>query len=150
MITVLLLACLLIYPIYASKRFKNQKEGDDVIHQLNEQVIIPITLKYGHIYPRLKTVILKESSYRNPLDSSYTIDKGTIYMCIRKPDDMTKFYDLETLSLVLLHELSHVSVDSIGHDVHFSKVFESFKDYFYTNSKFRLPQTGGAYCGVIL
>ena len=55
-------------------------------------------------------------------DSSYTIDKSKIYLCVK--DENGKYYSDNTLMHVILHELAHVQSTSIGHTPEFHQNFE--------------------------
>jgi hypothetical protein len=46
--------------------------------------------------------------------TSYSVNKGeSIAMCVRHPDN--SFIDINTVYFVMIHELSHVMTDEIGH-----------------------------------
>lgn len=55
-------------------------------------------------------------------DKSYTINKEKIYLCL--VDEKGDYYDLNTLVYVVLHELSHVLCDEIGHTEKFHYIFK--------------------------
>ena len=73
---------------------------------------------------------LEALNNRNVLDEiklyvgskSYTINKSRIYMCLK--DSNGNYYDDNSLMFVLLHEISHVICNSIGHTDEFHKIFE--------------------------
>lgn len=49
--------------------------------------------------------------------TSYTVDKGKkMVFCLRSRDAQNRLMDLNTMMFVALHELAHVSSDTIGHD----------------------------------
>ena len=52
---------------------------------------------------------------------SYTINKTRVYLCLKDPNN--KYYDDNSLMFVLLHEISHVICNSIGHTDEFHKIF---------------------------
>lgn len=54
---------------------------------------------------------------------SYTIDKKFMWLCVKEPGTDT-YYDDATLMHVLLHEISHVICDEIGHTVKFDNIFD--------------------------
>tara|TARA_Y100000389_G_C17419784_1_gene496038 strand:+ start:900 stop:1388 length:489 start_codon:yes stop_codon:yes gene_type:complete len=76
----------------------------------------------------LKT--LKKLNNRNILneikilrgENSYTINKQKVYICLK--DDNGKYYDDNMLIYVLLHELSHVICEEVGHTKKFHDIFE--------------------------
>ena len=52
---------------------------------------------------------------------SYTINKTRVYLCLK--DENNQYYDDNSLMFVLLHEISHVICNSIGHTEEFHKIF---------------------------
>ena len=54
-------------------------------------------------------------------DKSYTINKEKIFLCLK--DKNEKYYDSNMLVYVLLHELSHVLNDEVGHGEKFQRIF---------------------------
>lgn len=76
---------------------------------------------------------LVENSPRNPDgDTSYTIDKGGVLaFCIREkfPErtgdpELHDFHELGLLTFVLVHELSHIAIDEVGHPPEFWSAFK--------------------------
>lgn len=62
---------------------------------------------------------ITESSSKSKY-TSYSVNKGEkIVLCIRSRDDSAKLTDLNTITFVALHELSHVMTVSIGHTEEF-------------------------------
>ena len=60
--------------------------------------------------------------------TSYSVNKGeSIAMCLREPDN--SFIDMNTVHFVIIHELSHVMSESVGHTKEF-----------WSNMKFLLEQ----------
>lgn len=59
---------------------------------------------------------LTENSPKDPHgDTSYTIDKGKILaICLRGKSD-SKIHDIETLTFVAVHELSHIAIKELDH-----------------------------------
>lgn len=86
-----------------TKFFKNKKNWTGALTKLNSKDIMgDITLYRG--------------------DKSYTINKERVYMCLK--DENNEYYPTQMLKYVLLHELSHVICDSIGHTDEFNIIFE--------------------------
>jgi len=57
---------------------------------------------------------LTEASENGGSSTSYTINKKDMFLCIRNSDN--GFTDINTLTYILLHELSHVySYNVVGH-----------------------------------
>lgn len=55
-------------------------------------------------------------------NKSYTINKEKIFLCLF--DEQNKYYNTQFLMYVLLHEISHVLCDEIGHTKKFNEIFE--------------------------
>ena len=55
-------------------------------------------------------------------DKSYTINKQKIFLCLK--DENGSYYDDMMLMYVLLHELSHVICDEVGHTQKFHDIFD--------------------------
>jgi len=55
-------------------------------------------------------------------DKSYTINKQKIFLCLK--DENGSYYDDMMLMYVLLHELSHVICDEVGHTQKFHEIFD--------------------------
>lgn len=54
-------------------------------------------------------------------DKSYTINKKKIYLCLK--DDKNKYYPINMLMYVSIHELAHVLCDEVGHTKKFQQIF---------------------------
>jgi hypothetical protein len=81
---------------------------------------------------------LAENSPRDPEgDTSYTIDKGAILaLCLREKGPAAgpaagpggapphALHDLETLSFVVVHELSHIAIEDLDHPPRFWRAFK--------------------------
>jgi predicted metal-dependent hydrolase len=89
--------------------------------------------------------------------TTYTLNKESIYMCIRTKDENDDIYDINLLMFVLLHELAHLSnYDSngfpiIGHGKEFKDIFTKLVEtaikiniYIYEDYK-KSPKE---YCGI--
>jgi hypothetical protein len=93
-------------------------------------------------------------SPKNSGSTSYSINKGEkIYLCIRQRDQQDELVDLNTITFVALHELSHLMTKSVGHTEEFWNNFkfilkEAIGDGLYQYQDFRKnPVT---YCGTII
>ena len=80
-------------------------------------------------------ILNKISLYKG--DKSYTINKQKIFLCLK--DENGSYYDDMMRMYVLLHELSHVLCDEVGHTQKFHDIFdemleESHKQGVYDNS----------------
>lgn len=70
---------------------------------------------------------LAENSPRDPEgDTSYTIDKGAVLaLCLREKDQGAHdFHDLDTLTFVMLHELTHIAIEDQDHPKRFWQAFK--------------------------
>ena len=56
-------------------------------------------------------------------EDTYTMNKKKTYVCLTDEND--KYYSDHTLTYVILHELSHVLCDEIGHTDKFHKIFDN-------------------------
>jgi hypothetical protein len=70
---------------------------------------------------------------------SFTINKKVIHLCTKEPKS-GKYYDKNILMYVVLHELSHVLCNDIGHTENFYVLNKALLDYaithgLYDNSK---------------
>jgi len=98
---------------------------------------------------------LVENSPLDPSgDTSYTVDKGTLLaLCLRARDKTDGFHDMDLLTFVALHELSHIAIEEIDHPPGFWKAFkfileESVQAGVYTPEDYRgRPIT---YCGLVV
>lgn len=57
------------------------------------------------------------------IDTSFTINKKYVYMCLT-PKDNTYVYDINTLMYIALHEFAHVCSKSSGHTREFMKIYK--------------------------
>lgn len=66
---------------------------------------------------------IREAALENEDMTSYTVDKQTVHMCIRKHRNTGRFEERRVLLHILLHELAHVAATSIGHTEEFHAIF---------------------------
>ena len=112
--------------------------------------------KFSHDHPILKQVSLNFSKLdpeysKIPIqmgDSAYTENKEIITLCLKDPDTK-KYYDMNTIMYVALHELAHVNSKTHGHNSEFKKNFaillrDASRKKIYDPRK-DIPMT---YCGV--
>ena len=111
----ILLACifigLLIYLTYV--QIKEAFES-------NDPKLIELYNKISPVHP----IIPSLSFYVG--DSSYTLNKEKIYMCMKDKNNV--YYDMNTLVYVSLHEVAHVLCDEIGHTQKFQDIFDDLLD----------------------
>lgn len=106
---------------------------------------------------RLKENFQDDVLSEAPADSehtSYSINKGErIYFCLRQRDENNNLVDLNTVTFVALHELSHVLTKSIGHTKEFWDNFRfvlknAIKMGIYRYQPFHLKPV--KYCGTLI
>lgn len=73
--------------------------------------------------------LVENSPKNSDGDTSYTIDKGGVLaFCIREKfpggDAVHDLHDLDLLTFVLVHELTHIAIDEIGHPPGFWRAFK--------------------------
>lgn len=84
--------------------------------------------------------------------TSYSINKGEqIVFCLRSKKENKKLVDLNTMTFVALHELSHIATESIGHTKEFWDTFKwilgiAVKHKIYVVQDFNTKPV--AYCGI--
>jgi len=54
---------------------------------------------------------------------SFTINKKDVFLCLRDKDG--KYYDVNSLMYVALHEMAHVICDEKNHTAKFTTIFKS-------------------------
>lgn len=90
----------------------------------------------------------------NSKHTSYSVNKGEkIYFCLRQRDENDRLVDLNTVTFVALHELSHLMTKSIGHTQEFWDNFrflleEAIKIGIYKYQDFHLRPV--SYCGTMI
>ena len=108
---------------YKVKDAPNQEEASNIIAILNARVIemmrhlksLPPSPMINNLLKRFNPDVVVEHipRYWNR-DTSYTIMKGkSLHMCIR--DASGEFHDINTLTFVMLHEISHIASDALNH-----------------------------------
>lgn len=65
-------------------------------------------------------------------NESYTINKRVIHLCTKSPRN-GEYYDKNTLMFVVLHELSHVICDDIGHTDKFLQINHAILNFAIKN-----------------
>lgn len=126
---------------YDSHEYYVQDKDDaqnaaNLIAQIREKILTLIEhLKKS--YPNDERTVRLSKNYRenslkegidDPRYTSYSVNKGEeIVLCIRNKD---KLMDLNTMMFVVLHELSHLASESIGHT-----------DEFWTNFRWILEES---------
>ena len=107
--------------------------------------------------PPILNDIRKRLEFLNPLYgtiplregySSYTENKSVIYICLK--DQNGKYYDMNTLMYVTLHELAHVLSNNYGHGQEFKDNFNNLLKYAEIKGVYNkyIPMPN-MYCGII-
>jgi predicted metal-dependent hydrolase len=108
----------------------DSQEAADLIAKVREKLILLVNHMYK-TYPdddnvkRLKKNFnpdVIQEGIDNPSYSSYTVNKGEkIILCLRTNG---KLVDLNILTFVCIHELSHIGNETVGHDDEFWEFFK--------------------------
>jgi len=84
-----------------------------------------ITSAVNKILMRYNPDNLVENSPNDKVDTSYTINKGSmIAVCLREKGNNNYIHDIDTLIFVTIHELAHIAIDDDGHPPKFWKMFK--------------------------
>ena len=126
---VVLIVCLLFLAVVSIIILAQVKEhhskDDPMLHELLTRIkpVFKADRYYaGPLEPLNDRDILEEIDlYRSK--NSYTINKQKIYLCLR--DENGEYYNINTLTYVLLHEMAHVICDEVGHTKKFHDIFEA-------------------------
>ena len=148
--TILILTIIFIYLIYQYHYYSNIEtivskidnrnydvqikndaaEAADLIAKVREKLILlvnhmfksyPSNPKVMRLKKNFNPDVLKEG-IDNPSYTSYTVNKGEeIILCLRTDG---KLVDINVLTFVCIHELSHIGNETIGHDDAFWEFFK--------------------------
>ena len=149
-ITIFILTIIFIYLIYQYHYYSNIEtivskidnrnydvqikndaaEAADLIAKVREKLILlvnhmfksyPSNPKVMRLKKNFNPDVLKEG-IDNPSYTSYTVNKGEeIILCLRTDG---KLVDINVLTFVCIHELSHIGNETIGHDDAFWEFFK--------------------------
>ena len=134
LLILLLVIALIIFAAYALSNRSYYSHDHPVLNLVRSN--------FTKIDPAYKDIPLQEG------DSSYTENKAVITLCIKDPETK-RYYDMNTIMYVALHELGHMVTKSHGHQ-------DEFKDKFATllkkaaiigvyDPRLPIPET---YCGI--
>ena len=148
--TILILIIIFIYLIYQYHYYSNIEtivskvdnrnydvqirndaaEAADLIAQVREKLVLlvnhmfktfPSNPKVMRLKKNFNPDVLKEG-IDNPSYTSYTVNKGEeIILCLRTDG---KLVDINVLTFVCIHELSHIGNETVGHDDAFWEFFK--------------------------
>lgn len=82
----------------------------------NHPILNRIRENFAKIHPQYSTIPMYTG------DSAYTENKSTITMCVVNPKT-GKFYDMNTLMYISIHELAHMVSKTHGHNEEFKTNF---------------------------
>jgi hypothetical protein len=149
-ITILILSIIFMYLLYQYHYYSNietivskidnrnydvQIKDDsaaaaDLIAQVREKLILLVNHMYKTSPSNPKVIRLKKNfnpdvlkeGIDNPSYTSYTVNKGEeIILCLRTDG---KLVDINVLTFVCIHELSHIGNETVGHDTPFWDFFK--------------------------
>lgn len=133
-VALILFLALLLISAAALTRRSYYSENHPILNKIKEN--------FGRLNPEWRKIPLRKGK------SSFTEDKSVITLCIENPDT-GKYYDMNTLMYVALHELAHVNSSEIGHGEEFKKKFSELlrnaKNAGIYNPSIPIPLT---YCGM--
>ena len=148
-ITIIILSIIFIYLLYQYHYYSNietivskidnrnydvqikddSEAAADLIAQVREKLILLVNHMYKTSPSNPKVIRLKKNfnpdvlkeGIDNPSYTSYTVNKGEeIILCLRTDG---KLVDINVLTFVCIHELSHIGNETVGHDTPFWDFF---------------------------
>lgn len=105
--------------------YKSNTISGDIINIVRERLCKIFNKKYiftGVLTPLNNRNIMQEIKLDEGT-KSFTINKKNVFLCLN--DKHGKYYDINSLMYVALHEISHVICTEIGHTALFTKIFKS-------------------------
>ncbi len=117
---------------YVVRKSKNKQEASNILAIINIHIQkLFDNLKETEMNDTRVQKLMKRFNPNNLVENfnkkeiSYTVNKGEeIGLCLSTRDEHEKIYDINTLMFVVIHELSHIGTDSLGHDENFIKLFK--------------------------
>ena len=99
-------------------------QTDPILESIIEQIRpLFVNTEYKGILSSINTDNILDNIYFHAGDKSYTINKKHVFMCLLDENDI--YYENNMLIYVLLHEISHVICDEIGHTPKFYEIFNN-------------------------
>lgn len=151
--------------------YENKQEASNILALLNIRItgiIQSLVHEYYYDYsnPKLQMItknILKRYNSKNLVenspfntnnDTSFVVNKGSKFaICLREKNETYNFHDIDILMFVVLHELSHLAIQGLGHDYEFWSTFKFIlqfcedKQLYYSINYNKYPQM---YCGILV
>jgi hypothetical protein len=135
------IAIIVIGVVILGLYFMKRRDGFNADHPILDQV----RENFARLNPKYATIPLRVGT------KSYTENKSLISLCIQDPSTK-KFYDMNTIMYVSLHELAHVVSKSVSEEEHneefrqnFAKLLERAAQLGIYNPNIPVPPT---YCGL--
>lgn len=120
-----ILSILIIYKLSPSRQFKKSSEKFEIMASPEDFAVLKdIKDRVCKLHPRIKDLTFKVAN------ASETVDKTAVYMCLK--DENGKYYDMNTLTYVAIHEMAHVLTDIVD-PKHVSPEF--LNTFFYLQKK---------------
>jgi predicted metal-dependent hydrolase len=120
------------------------KQMKELISKLNPSLKQTAELKW-------KRIVIYENRAPSKSSNSYTINKETMFLCIRKVDNTIDDYN--NILYVVIHEFSHMLSASIGHTDEFKEIFNTLLTTAQNNGLIRQVEQGSfknSYCKGLL
>lgn len=137
----------------------DSQEAADLIAQVRQKLVTLVDHMYK-TYPSNPKVIKLKNNFNpdvlkegidDPKYTTYTVNKGEeIVLCLRTNGQLV---DINVLTFVCIHELSHIGNETIGHDTPFWDFFrelllEAINIGVYTNYDYKTQNV--QYCGMTI
>lgn len=146
---------------HLKKKYPNYRESIDMNREKNNSIdVVPITSDLNLSHERARLLIerydpgnmVENSPMNSDQYTAYTENKGeVIAICLRAKNDGYDIHDINLIMFVVLHELAHVSNQSVGHDEPFWRAFkwllkESIEAKVYNPENY--GERSKTYCGL--
>lgn len=146
------------------EEFENKQRAADILAEINQMYVriiyhlkktqmgSPWAANIVFLGEHYNPTVLGEHIPSNLNYTSYVAQKGKkIRLCLRTPEDRRAFHDMNTIKFVALHELSHLMVQSYGHDETFWDAFRFLLREASSMNEIKLIDYAKApvkYCGI--
>jgi len=151
--------------------YENKQEASNILALLNIRItgiIQSLVHEYYYDYsnPKLQMItknilkrynskkLVENSPFNTNNDTSFVVNKGSKFaICLREKNETYNFHDIDILMFVVLHELSHLAIQGLGHDYEFWSTFKFIlqfcedKQLYYSINYNKYPQM---YCGILV
>lgn len=116
---------------YLVRNSDNKRAAADTLATINRRIKFlvdnldenasPQEVKHNIRLLKKRNVVLAENIYME--DTSFTVNKEEMMLCLTPRSGAEKLYDINKLMFVALHELAHVGSKSYGHGKEFVMLF---------------------------